>query len=169
VGTLRPPGALRNRGEEEILHIRVKFGQTISVTNSIKREQPWDMWDIYNVNLRAFGRADEGRLVDRLRDEASIFISLVAKDGDMSIVGHILFNPVIVGSSSVRAAGLGPMAVLSEYQGTGTGLALVKEGLETCTRRGYSAGFASLLRQRKGKDNFFFFLMKRSKNHTHCV
>jgi putative acetyltransferase len=111
------------------------------VTIRIRKEQPGDIWDIYNVNFRAFGRADEARLVDRLRDEASPFISLVAEDGDSSIVGHILFTPVIVGDSQVRAAGLGPMSVLPEQQGAGTGAALIKEGLAACVLADIEAVF----------------------------
>jgi putative acetyltransferase len=102
---------------------------------------PWDIWDIYDINLRAFGRADEARLVDRLREEADPFISLVAEDGDRAIVGHILFTPVIVGESTVRAAGLGPMAVLPERQRMGTGSEMIKTGLETCAREGIEAVF----------------------------
>ncbi len=118
-----------------------KLGQTINVTVRVRREKPVDIWDIYNINLLAFGRADEGRLVDRLRGEASPFISLVAEDGDRAAVGHILFTPVTVGDSPLRAAGLGPMSVLPERQGMGTGSVLIKEGLVACAGEGIEAVF----------------------------
>lgn len=107
----------------------------------VRREGPLDIKDIYNINLRAFGREGEGRLVDRLRNEVSPFVSLVAGDGDGTLAGHILFTPVTVGNSSIRAAGLGPMSVLPERQGTGTGSALVREGLLTCAGEGIEAVF----------------------------
>lgn len=108
---------------------------------SVRREKPGDIRDIYNINLRAFGREDEGRLVDRLRNEVSPFISLVAEDEEGILAGHILFTPVTVSGSQVRAAGLGPMAVLPERQGTGIGSALVREGLRLCAGEGIEAVF----------------------------
>jgi len=107
----------------------------------VRREIPGDIKDIFNINYRAFAREDEGRLVDRLRNEVYPFISLVAEDGEGVLAGHILFSPVTVGNSSIIAAGLGPMAVLPERQGTGTGSALIREGLQTCAGEGVEAVF----------------------------
>ncbi len=107
----------------------------------VRREREGDVRNIYNINRLAFGREDEGRLVDRLRSEVRPFISLVAEDGGEEAVGHILFTPVTVGHSPVRAAGLGPMAVLPERQGTGTGSALVREGLAVCADEEIGAVF----------------------------
>jgi len=107
----------------------------------VRRETLGDIRDIYNINLQAFGREDEGRLADRLRNKVSPFISLVAEDGEGVLAGHILFTPVTVGNSPIRAAGLGPMAVLPERQGTGTGSALIREGLQTCAGEGMEAVF----------------------------
>lgn len=141
------PGGVRiqdNRrliGAEKRLGIRRKSGQTNSVAISVRRESPGDIRDIYNINYRAFTREDEGRLVDRLRNEVCPFISLVAEDGEGVLAGHILFTPVTVGHSSIRAAGLGPMAVLPERQGTGAGSALIREGLQTCAGEGIDAVF----------------------------
>lgn len=116
-------------------------GQTINVAVRVRRETTGDIRDIYDINLLAFGREDEGRLVDRLRNEVSPFISLVAQDGGGALVGHILFTPVTVGHSPIMAAGLGPMAVLPERQGTGTGSALIKKGLRACAEEGMEAVF----------------------------
>ncbi len=110
------------------------------MTVSVRREEARDIEDIYDINCRAFGREDEGKLVDKLRGEVYPFISLVAEEGE-GVVGHILFTPVIVGASLVRAAGLGPMAVLPEYQGKGAGSALINEGLSVCREEGMDAVF----------------------------
>lgn len=97
----------------------------------VRREEPRDIRDIYDINLRAFARGDEGKLVDKLRGEVYPYISLVAEEGGKA-VGHILFTPVIVGDSVLKAVGLGPMAVLPEYQGKGVGSTLINEGLAVC-------------------------------------
>jgi putative acetyltransferase len=144
---LGKPGGVRiqdNRrlsGAEKRLGIQGKSGQTIIVAIRVRRESPGDIRDIFNINYRAFMRVDEGRLVDRLRNEVYPFISLVAEDGEGVLAGHILFTPVTVGHSSLRAAGLGPMAVLPERQGTGAGSALIREGLQTCAGEGIEAVF----------------------------
>lgn len=118
-----------------------KPGQTINVTVRVRREREGDIKDIYDINFLAFGREDEGRLVERLRNEVSPFISLVAEDEEGLPAGHILFTPVTVGRSPLRAAGLGPMAVLPERQGSGTGSALIREGLRACSGEGMEAVF----------------------------
>ncbi len=60
-------------------------------------------------------------------------MSLVALR-ENEVVGHIVFSPVTIESSgsSFDAIGLGPMAVLPQYQGKGIGSQLVRIGLEQC-------------------------------------
>ncbi len=57
------------------------------------------------------------------------------------IVGHILFSPVSVeqAADNLRAAGLGPMAVVPEHQRRGIGSLLIRKGLEYCRRAGIQA------------------------------
>jgi putative acetyltransferase len=59
---------------------------------------------------------------------------------DGHVVGYIVFSPVTVAQSpdDCRAVGLGPMAVLPEFQNKGIGSQLVTEGLEACRRAGYA-------------------------------
>jgi putative acetyltransferase len=106
----------------------------------VRPENLKDIQDIYNINSRAFGRNDEGDLVDKLRGEVSPYISLVAEKGSRK-TGHILFTPVTIKNSSLKAAGLGPMAVLPDYQGRGIGGALIEEGLCECRAKGMEAVF----------------------------
>lgn len=107
---------------------------------SVRAEKIEDIQNIYNINTSAFGTQVEAGLVDRLRREADPFISLVAeKDGN--VIGHVLFTPVSVGESGVNAVGLGPMAVLPDYQNKGVGKKLVERGLETCREKGIAAVF----------------------------
>ena len=60
---------------------------------TIREERSGDARQIWNVNLRAFGRAEEADLVDKLRQSCTNRISLVAISNDQ-IVGHILFTPL---------------------------------------------------------------------------
>jgi len=100
---------------------------------TIRTETTEDMVAIRNVNERAFGRPAEADLVDALRRNGKVTLSLVAED-DGRIVGHILFSPVTIeaGDDHLAGVGLAPMAVLPELQNRGIGSLLVKRGLDHC-------------------------------------
>lgn len=108
----------------------------------IRAETAADREAVRGVNESAFGRREEADLVDALRERASPRISLVAEEGGR-VVGHIFFSPVAVesGEGAWAALGLGPMAVLPEYQGRGVGSELVREGLSECLRLGHGVVF----------------------------
>jgi len=99
----------------------------------IRDEQPDDIDAVREVNRQAFGQPDEGRIVDALREHDGVLVSLVAVIHG-TVVGHIMFSPLTVGS--LVGAGLGPMAVLPEYQRRGIGSRLVRQGLERLRRDG---------------------------------
>lgn len=106
-------------------------------TFRIRTEQPEDLDAIYQVNTAAFGKPGEAKLVDLLREEGALTVSLVAElDGE--VVGHIAFSPVTLDRQpeDAAAAGLGPMAVLPEVQRQGIGLRLIRAGLEACQDAG---------------------------------
>jgi putative acetyltransferase len=84
-----------------------------------------DFASIRDVNIRAFGQSQEADIVDALRANGAASLSLVAAI-DASIVGHIMYSPVQIGK--LEGSGLGPMAVLPEYQRQGIGSALVETG-----------------------------------------
>ncbi len=96
---------------------------------TIREERPEDIDAIRAVNETAFGRPQESRLVDALRKNRGVLLSLVAISDDR-VVGHILYSPVAVGSERerVNGAGLGPMAVLPEFQRHGIGGKLIEAG-----------------------------------------
>jgi putative acetyltransferase len=105
----------------------------------IRPELPHDRQQTRTVNASAFPTTLEADLVDVLRAEATPLISLVAVEEDL-IVGHILFSPVhLQGHSTLNLMGLGPMAVLPEYQRRGVGSALVNAGIEECRKQGVDA------------------------------
>ena len=92
----------------------------------IREEQPADVEAIRDVNRLAFGQHQEGEIVDALRANGGVVLSLVAVSNG-KIVGHILYSPIVVGGSFTGAA-LGPMAVLPDYQRQGIGGELVAAG-----------------------------------------
>jgi putative acetyltransferase len=102
----------------------------------IRDEQPRDRGEIRKVNQAAFARSDEADLIDRLREEGVILVSLVA-EADGQIIGHILFSRMTIETvqGALPAVSLAPMAVLPNYQGRQIGSSLVQHGLsELCAR-----------------------------------
>jgi putative acetyltransferase len=103
----------------------------------IRDEQPRDREQVGKVNEAAFGRPDEADLIDRLRVEGAILLSLVA-EANRQIVGHILFSRMTVETAQgpVGAVSLAPMAVLPDHQGHQIGSQLVRRGLAELRDRG---------------------------------
>ncbi len=101
----------------------------------IRQEAEGDIPDIRDVNRSAFDEVDEAHLVDDLRSEGYARLSLVAEE-DGRIVGHIMFSEAVIRMErgEVAALALGPVAVAPERQGQGIGSALIREGLDRCTR-----------------------------------
>ena len=105
----------------------------------IRDEQQKDWAAVRTVNEAAFATPAEANLVVALREQAQPIISLVAEIAD-TIVGHIMFSPVMLNShSELKIMGLAPMAVLPDYQHNGVGSALVRAGLAECQQLGYGA------------------------------
>lgn len=105
----------------------------------IQEESEQDLAGIRLVQRLAFQRDDEADVVDRLRENCPVFISLVAKIGD-KVVGHILFTPARLIQNqgwSIEGLGLAPLAVLPEYQKQGIGTGLCIEGLTRAALAGY--------------------------------
>lgn len=123
----------------------------------MRADRPSDARDVWTVHEAAFGRPDEARLAARLRQEASPLVSLVAEQAGR-VIGHVLFSPVTLEGdhpspaatssvpsaranaaparsepqASVVAGGLGPVGVLPDAQGLGTGAALIRAGIAAC-------------------------------------
>ena len=93
--------------------------------------------EIHSINKTAFGSQDEADLVDELRTEGVVLVSLVAEIQEQ-IVGHILFSRMAIETPSgpVQAAALAPMAVLPEYQRRGVGGRLIRHGLNLLRESG---------------------------------
>ncbi len=105
----------------------------------IREEKPADIAAIYRVNASAFPTPAEAELVDALRRNEGLTLSLVAVEGE-TLIGHIAFSPVTLtgADGAVRdGMGLAPMAVLPAHQRTGVGMKLVAEGLQRLRTAGH--------------------------------
>jgi len=98
----------------------------------IRKEQKSDFVDITRINEKAFGQINEGKLVEKLRENSKFVqdLSLVAIL-ENNVVGHILFFPVNVihGNKIYQSISLAPMSVLPNLQNSGIGSKLIKAGL----------------------------------------
>lgn len=104
----------------------------------IRQEIPADIPGIRLVEEQAFQRPIEADLVDLCRQRDKAILSLVAvRAGD--ITGHILFTPVALepAHAGLHGLGLGPIAVLPEWQRTGIGSRLMEAGVELCREQGH--------------------------------
>jgi putative acetyltransferase len=106
---------------------------------TIRPERSDDIHFTRNVNLLAFGRPVEANLVDELRRNGKLIVSLVAETESL-VVGHIGFSVVAsVNAPDVSIAGLAPVSVLPEFQRRSVGSMLVRQGIEQCRRIGVQA------------------------------
>jgi putative acetyltransferase len=103
----------------------------------IRDETTDDYPSVYEVNRSAFGRVEEADLVEKIRPLSREIISMVAVLDEM-IVGHLLFSPVTIHNNSraIAAMGLGPVAIMPEYQRQSIGTLLIEAGLRQCKLRG---------------------------------
>ena len=107
--TIRPERA----GDEAVIH---------ELTKAAFRDMP-------------FSEGDEQELVDALRNDGDLTLSLVAEDG-MRIVGHIAFSPVAISDGTLDWYDLGPVSVWPDLHGQGIGSALVRRGIADMRGKG---------------------------------
>jgi len=106
----------------------------------VRTEVRTDVGGIREVHRAAFGRDSEAQLVDRLRSESLVVVSVVACNG-RDIVGHALFSELVIETKSVAlpAVTLAPIAVVPNRQRQGNGSRLVLFGLQRCREKGKAA------------------------------
>jgi putative acetyltransferase len=97
----------------------------------VRAEREVDHAAIRVVNEAAFGGVEEADLVEGLRRDGAVLLSLVAEIGDR-IVGHVLFGRMAIETAAgvVPAVALAPMAVVPECQRQGVGGQLIRAGLD---------------------------------------
>jgi putative acetyltransferase len=111
----------------------------------IRQEGRTDYRRIRELNDAAFGGSEESQLIDNLRTEGQVLLSLIAEDqGDL--IGHILFSRIQIedragGGAATPVVALAPMCVSSVHQKKGVGGALIHQGLRILKQRGEKAVF----------------------------
>jgi putative acetyltransferase len=111
-------------------------------TVGVRAEKPEDAKAIRQINKLAFDQPDEANLVEALRRSPKFDPELSRVfDKDGEIVGHILFSPAEIKTTSrtVPVLVLGPMSVHPDHQRHGIGERLINRGLEVARKRGHKA------------------------------
>jgi len=104
----------------------------------IRDERPADRPGIHLLLDQAFPDEPIGQLVDALRQDGDLVISLVAeRDGDL--IGHIGSSPVAIAPCLARVLQLAPLAVAEPARCQGIGAALVWAAIERCRALGIDA------------------------------
>ncbi|KPL74802.1 hypothetical protein ADN00_13215 [Ornatilinea apprima] len=105
----------------------------------IRPECSSDVTAIHLVNAAAFQQENEARLVDQLRDQGGLTLSMVCIQDDQ-IIGHIAYSPVVVefdDGGSLQALALAPVAILPEHQNSGVGTHLIQVSLDILKAQGH--------------------------------
>ena len=101
-----------------------------SAVVEIRLEEPRDADDIRDLLEACFPGFAEADLVDTLRRDGDIVLSLVAEDEGV-VIGYIAFSRLLVEGEEdgvIPAVALAPLAVYTEYQSQGVATQLVREG-----------------------------------------
>ena len=106
---------------------------------TIREERPGDEAAIRALTAAAFegmafSAGTEPAIIDALRRDGDLTLSLVAEEG--GIVGHVAFSGVAVGAETSGWFGLGPVSVRPARQRCGIGTALIERGLSDLRERG---------------------------------
>jgi putative acetyltransferase len=102
----------------------------------IRPEATGDAAAIRVIHAAAFGGTGEADLVDDLRRNQHLTVSLVAEE-DGVLTGHVALSPIVLDASpDLFALGLAPLAVRPESQRQGIGSRLTEAALEAADRMG---------------------------------
>ncbi|MEJ8570892.1 N-acetyltransferase [Microbaculum marinum] len=94
----------------------------------VREETGADTATIHNLVTCAFDSGLEARLVDRLRADGDLVLSLVAELNG-KIVGYAGFSRLAIQGRALKATALAPVAVARTYRRRGIATALVREGI----------------------------------------
>ena len=102
---------------------------------TIRPEQPGDEAAIYDLVARAFApmpfsEGDEQDLVNALRRDGDLIVSLVAADPSGAIIGHIGFSPATINQQQSDWFQMAPVSVSPDFQRSGIGSALITAGMD---------------------------------------
>ncbi|MCC3305374.1 GNAT family N-acetyltransferase [Sneathiella sp. HT1-7] len=99
----------------------------------LRQERPDDAPAIHALITAAFGQEDEANLVDALRQDGDLWLSLVMEGEDGEIIGHIALSRL---KSPKNALALAPVSVTPKRQGEGIGGALIRRAIKEARSKG---------------------------------
>ena len=107
---------------------------------TIRPEGPADHAQIAVVTDAAFAEVEysdgsEVRIVQGIRQDGDLTLSLVAEDGE-GIIGHVAISPVTISDGREGWYGLGPISVLPSRQREGVGLRLMQRAIADMRQMG---------------------------------
>jgi putative acetyltransferase len=110
----------------------------MDATIEIRPEIAADRQGIREVLTAAFGGSNEADLVDALREDRALVLSLAAVQGP-AIIGYIVFSRIRIKGEhdSTSALALAPVAVHPEHQRKGIGAGLIRTGLSRARVAGF--------------------------------
>ena len=100
---------------------------------TIRPERVGDAAAISTLTAAAFAGVEhsdgsEPVIVERLREDGDLALSLVAEDEDR-IVGHVAVSPVTISNGTTGWYGLGPISVHPDHQRSGVGFRLMQRAI----------------------------------------
>lgn len=103
------------------------------MTVIIRPEQPDDIRTIHDLTALAFApmpfsNGSEPNIIDALRRDGDLTLSLVAVDQDR-LFGHIAISPITISDGTKDWYGLGPVSVTPEHQRSGIGSQLIQRAI----------------------------------------
>ena len=109
---------------------------------NIRIENTEDEKTIFAVNAAAFKTDAEARLVNMLRADDDLQYSFIAEESG-KLSGHIALSPMDMSGcgDTLKALGLGPVAVWPDIQRSGVGSALINHALEQARLDGWQMIF----------------------------
>src|SRR6058998_3920240 len=110
----------------------------MDATIEIRPETAADRKGIREVLTAAFAGSAEADLVDALRDDGALAVSLAA-DQEGAIIGYIAFSRIRTTGElgTTTALALAPVAVHPEHQRRGIGAGLIRTGLNRARVAGF--------------------------------
>jgi putative acetyltransferase len=101
---------------------------------NIRPERPGDEIAISALITAAYrdlpvSGGNEAEIVERLRAESDLTLSMIAENLDRAIIGFAAFSPITVSDGSAGWYALGPVAVIPLRRQVGIGMALIAAGL----------------------------------------
>ena len=111
----------------------------MSIKMKIRTENESDIKQITAIHDQAFKGRDEVKIVETLRRNKNLTISLVCEI-DVILAGHIAYSPVRDKNEEVIGIGLAPVAVLPALHNQGIGSQLIEQG----NKEAFDMGFKKI-------------------------